>query len=380
MSDLLVMVDSGAYSAWSKGVEVKIEDYLDFCLENSWVDYFVNLDVMPPRRLDHSGLDRRSALFSSAEFSLRNYEQLSKLLGPSRLLPVFHMGTPIRFLRRYLDLGCQYICIGAVSGKDRTWRCKEFTAFLKYLPKDGNLRMHGLGITDVLGMESFSWYSVDSATWRLEAGYGKILVPQYKQGEFRYGEMPVRIFVTPKEQREGWYQEGTGGLSHVPVSYRDRVQEYLDEVGVGIGKYEIVDVPEGYEIQRGKELWYDEKRTKIVRTLEHGVSTCHFARMKVNAYYFTKMAEHFGVISYLGGRSENCNCDCFDEFDGTIRARLVSFAYLRSKWWTDKTLNALKEQKLKGEEHVGASEGPSTTDSGSGGVVANAEVGSAWGC
>jgi len=42
----LFMLDSGAYSVWSQGEELDIDDYIRFCLMYPEVDYYVSLDVI----------------------------------------------------------------------------------------------------------------------------------------------------------------------------------------------------------------------------------------------------------------------------------------------------------------------------------------------
>jgi hypothetical protein len=55
---------------------------------------------------------------------------------------------------------------------------------------DGNSRVkfHGFGMTDVRYMRMFPWYSVDSASWALVAGFGNVF---YLLDDGRYGILGV---------------------------------------------------------------------------------------------------------------------------------------------------------------------------------------------
>jgi len=51
-TDLETMLDSGAYSAWSKGKRISLEDYVEFILTrgtDTWTT-IVNLDVIPGKK------------------------------------------------------------------------------------------------------------------------------------------------------------------------------------------------------------------------------------------------------------------------------------------------------------------------------------------
>ena len=79
-----LFLDSGAFSAWSQGKEINIEDYIQFIKEHKDViDVYANLDVI-----------------GDAEATWRNQLRMEKAgLNP---LPVFHYGEDISWLKNLL--------------------------------------------------------------------------------------------------------------------------------------------------------------------------------------------------------------------------------------------------------------------------------------
>ena len=77
-----VFLDSGAFSAWTRGVEIDIQKYIEFIKQNQDViTVYANLDVISPGRFSMGTKE-------SAELTLRNQKIMEQAgLSP---LPVFH--------------------------------------------------------------------------------------------------------------------------------------------------------------------------------------------------------------------------------------------------------------------------------------------------
>ena len=106
-----------------------------------------------------------------------------------RPLPCFHYGEDERYLEWYIQ-NYDYITLGGMvpistpqllHWLDRIWE--------KYLT-DGagrpRVRVHGFGLTTLVLMERYPWFSVDSSSWVQIAANGNILVPGF-------GAMPVSL-------------------------------------------------------------------------------------------------------------------------------------------------------------------------------------------
>ena len=163
-----VFLDSGAYSAYTKGVDVDIRAYCEYVHRNADIIYTVD------------GIPCASVLDGIGD-PLKTYQ--NQLLMESygvRPLPCFHYGEDERYLEWYIA-NYDYITIGGmvpistqqlIHWLDRLWE--------RYLC-DGagrpRVRVHGFGLTSLPLMKRYPWFSVDSSTWVQWAANGMLLVP-----------------------------------------------------------------------------------------------------------------------------------------------------------------------------------------------------------
>lgn len=156
------ILDSGAFSAYTKGVTIDIDAYCDFIKEHEdFIDHYIVLDVI-----------------GCAEKSLENQKYMeNRGLKP---LPVFHQGDNWSYLEHYIK-NYEYVCISPLSysagGESMvTWLDKVFSEYI--CDKDGypKVKTHGLGLTTVNMLIRYPWYSVDSASGKLQAAFGLSLI------------------------------------------------------------------------------------------------------------------------------------------------------------------------------------------------------------
>jgi hypothetical protein len=153
-----LFLDSGAFTAFTKGVEIKVEDYAQF-IHNAGHMFTVRSS------LDAIGNPEKS------------YEYLKSLesLGV-KVQPVFHAREDDKWLIKYLDEGYDYIFIGGMVPETTGWLTGWLDGlFTKYLCNpDGTARvkLHGFGLTDQKLMFRYPWYSVDSTSWLMTGIFG----------------------------------------------------------------------------------------------------------------------------------------------------------------------------------------------------------------
>lgn len=163
-----VFLDSGAFSAYTKGIEVDIKGYCRYIQENA--DIIVEEDG----NLCASVLDG----IGDPLKTWQNQQQMESL--GVRPLPCFHYGEDERYLEWYIER-YPYITLGGmvpistpqlIVWLDRLWE--------KYLC-DGagrpRLKVHAFGLTSLALMKRYPWYSVDSSTWVQWAANGMLLLP-----------------------------------------------------------------------------------------------------------------------------------------------------------------------------------------------------------
>lgn len=148
-------LDSGAYSAMTRGVTIDFSRYCDFIKQHlDKIDPYASLDVIG----DWRG-------------SARYYDMmLAQGLKP---IPTFHVGSPIEELRRLLKMA-DYVALGGMVGKDKTtvrlWLDKCWNVIKDYWPK----KIHSFGNMTTSTITRYPWYSADSTSSIIGGSMGRI--------------------------------------------------------------------------------------------------------------------------------------------------------------------------------------------------------------
>ena len=157
-----VFLDSGAFSAFTQGVEIDIGRYCDYIHKNADIILF-------PSVLDAIG---------DAEGTYRNQEEMER--RGVRPLPCFHYGEPLDLLQHYVD-NYDYITFGGMvpisTPQLKLWLDDIWTNYLTFADGTPKIKVHGFGLTSLPLMLRYPWYSVDSSTWVQWAANGMILIP-----------------------------------------------------------------------------------------------------------------------------------------------------------------------------------------------------------
>jgi hypothetical protein len=248
------MLDSGAYSAWTKGVKIDIDEYCEFIKKHKdFIDHYIVLDVI-----------------GDAEKSLEAQKYMeSQGLSP---LPVFHQGEDWKYLEYYAN-NYEYICISPLSYSANGGSMAQFLdqCFEKHVcDKHGmpKCKVHGLGLTTVKMMTRYPWYSVDSATWVLNSAFGRIVMPRWIKNQWKYDVSPY-IAVLSTNSISKSKKDHYGNLSN---EQRFIIDKWVEEIGLPYGKSE-----------------FDEKGQEIV--IEEGLINNNGYRDVANALYFIKLGE-----------------------------------------------------------------------------------------
>ena len=165
-----VFLDSGAFSAWTTGATIKLEDYCNYILRNHDIIRVEDGDVMA------SVLDA----IGSAQGTFENQMAMERL--GVRPLPCFHKYEDPRYLDWYIK-NYSYITIGGMVGSSpqvlMEWLDEIWEKYL--LDGSGNprLKVHAFGVTSVQLMERYPWYSCDSSSWIQVARFGNVYSPDY---------------------------------------------------------------------------------------------------------------------------------------------------------------------------------------------------------
>ena len=175
-----LMYDSGAFTAWSKGAEITLEELIpayDAMLEryasHAKEVWLISLDKIPGSK----GRTATPAEIDEAVMvSDENYRKLVERYG-SRVLPVFHQNESEERLREVCEMA-DYICVSPRNDLHedarRRWSSEVHQLIKKWYPN--GKATHGLAATGYHMMTKVPWHSVDSASPLMLAMFGKILI------------------------------------------------------------------------------------------------------------------------------------------------------------------------------------------------------------
>lgn len=172
-----IMLDSGAYSAWTKGKGIALTDYMKYIEENKeYISSYVNLDV-----------------FGDNEMSFDYYSIMKrKDFNP---VPVVQYGDDhMKWLERYYQLGERFIALGGTVPIKNKWEVSDWVRLLAWQYPE--VKFHLLGSSSRKIIDHCDMYSCDSSTWFMMAVMGK---PNHIKGTSRQAKMERAKFNLKKE-------------------------------------------------------------------------------------------------------------------------------------------------------------------------------------
>jgi len=148
-----IILDSGAFSAWSKNEEIDLQNYMKYIKENiNFIEYFVVLDEI-----------------GNPEKTYENYKIMkNNNLNPK---PVFHYGSKRKWLEKYIkEENENFILLGGVAKMNKNKLIKNWVNRLCY--KYNNVKFHLLGKTNHNIINNCPIYSSDSSAYIMGAVFG----------------------------------------------------------------------------------------------------------------------------------------------------------------------------------------------------------------
>jgi len=209
-----LFLDSGAFSAWSKGIEISIDEYADFIKEyKKYLTVYANLDVI-----------------GDPEATYKNQKYLEKKgLNP---LPCFHFNTDIKYLKKYLEEGYDYIALGGMVGtpgkKLMPWLDGLFAKYLTDQEGWPVCKIHGFGVTSLKILLRYPWFSVDSTSWVKTGRFGSVIVPIRNRDGYDFSKIPHKVVVSDKSPKAGIEGQHFSNYSKI---VQDHILHYFEEKG-----------------------------------------------------------------------------------------------------------------------------------------------------
>jgi hypothetical protein len=235
----MVLLDSGAFSVWTKGLKVDVNKYIDYCLRLKcpridWICPIV-LDVIPGS--PNTTQITAEMVTETAKEGWKNYMlMLESGLTP---MPVFHQGEAFEWLDMMVE-STDFIGIGGIAMTLSQQRLLWLDTVFNYIEKHGygkNTKFHGLGVASLTLMKSYPWWSCDSAAAVIVAGKTcEVIIPVLKDdGTFDFTHRMLldcgdskrrgdkkRVYAKVEEPggRDGFFDRGVD-LTIAPDSHKD---------------------------------------------------------------------------------------------------------------------------------------------------------------
>lgn len=268
-----LFLDSGAFSAWTQGVTIDIQQYIDFIKVNEYaISFYANLDVI-----------------GDPEGTLANQRTMEAAgLTP---VPVYHYGEPERYLRDYVR-DYQYIAIGGMVGKPNKALQQWLDPLWANHLVDGEgmplCKVHGFGMTSLRLMLRYPWWSVDSTSWVVTGRLGSIYIPRRKNGKWVYDEDSWKIAVSNRSPSKS---EAGKHINTLAPAERELFISYIHEKGYQLGESTFSPKPQTYELAEN-ERWAQKKpkdktaERLVERIITPGLCNTYQLRDEMNIAYF----------------------------------------------------------------------------------------------
>jgi hypothetical protein len=171
-----LFVDSGAFTAWTKGVEIDVDEYIKWLNENeSKIHLAGQIDVIPGKPGQNPTKEDR---YKAAQKTWENYLYMrSKLKNPDLVVYTFHLYEDFSFLENALkDKTIKYMALGGLVGSSTPQKYAFLEKCFKIIKNSNNpnVKVHGFGMTSFQLLQDFPFASGDSTGWIMCSANGNI--------------------------------------------------------------------------------------------------------------------------------------------------------------------------------------------------------------
>lgn len=252
-----LFVDSGAFTMWTKGQSLDVDEYIKWINDNSdYLGLFGQVDSIPGDRVYGATAEQ---VKEAAGKTWENYlYMLKRVNNKDGLLYTFHIGEPFDYLKQALEYIRQdgthipYIALGGMVGKPKESRVNFLIKCFDIIKKSSNpnVKVHAFGMTDWEILEAFPFESADSTSWLMTGAMGGIMTD--------FGV----ISVSSQSSKDITY------FKHLPTEYLEKFEELLKKSG-----FTINELQNDYAPRRIFNIMYMQSKLK---------------NLKVNPNKFTK--------------------------------------------------------------------------------------------
>ena len=177
-----LFIDSGAFSAWTKGAKIDVDEYIKYINDRSdFVSLYGQIDAIGGE------ISRRATRDEQQEAARKTWENYlymyPKMNKPEGLLYTFHIEEDYSFLENALEWKdvngkqLEYMALGGMVGKPRPLKLQFIEKCFSIIHKSGNpnIKVHAFGMTSLKILETYPFFSADSTSWIMTGSMGGIM-------------------------------------------------------------------------------------------------------------------------------------------------------------------------------------------------------------
>ena len=238
-----LFIDSGAFTAWTKGISIDVDTYIDYL--NKYSEYItlagqVDTIAGTPDTIP-TAEQQEEASIATWENYLYMYEKLNK---PEMLVYTFHIGENFKYLKQALEWKdsngkhFEYMALGGTVGKPVNMKIEWFKQCWEIIKSSSNpnVKVHAFGMTSLKVLENFPFTSADATSWIMTGSNGGIFT--------KYGT----LYVSNKRTSEKEH------YSHLPENIRNSILKDIESYG-----YSIQELEEDYKARVCYNILYQYK-------------------------------------------------------------------------------------------------------------------------
>lgn len=176
-----LFVDSGAFSAHTKGRELDVDEYIEYLnARQGCFEVIAQVDKIPG---EFGKKKTREQLIEAPEQSWQNYLYMrERVIDYNNLTPIFHQGEDFKHLHRMLETTFNgehipYIGISPANDVSTREKAKWFETVFRIIrdSSNPNVKTHAFGMTSLDLLEKYPFYSADSTSWLMTSANGSIM-------------------------------------------------------------------------------------------------------------------------------------------------------------------------------------------------------------
>lgn len=178
-----ILIDSGAFTAHRQGIEIDVDEYIDYINSISeYIDVYAQVDKIPG---EFGKPKTQEQLLSAPQESWDNYLYMRpKMKEPDKLMPIYHQGESVKWLENMLEATFDgkhipYIGISPANDKSQAEKNRFIDTCFSIIRKSSNpnVQTHAYGMTNLSTLSKYPFTSADSTSWALTAVNGSIMTP-----------------------------------------------------------------------------------------------------------------------------------------------------------------------------------------------------------